>query len=362
VKFMELPTVVRLRKTTRRGEQQKSLDGLCDVYIGPRICNPSWDLPDSIWTNPYHTSLIPDTKSRLLAYRRRLMRMLRNEPSFRNQLRSLAGKRLGCFCDNPASCHGSVLVDLVRTELGRDAAKQLVQNYHLLVPETSGGGAFYFRGPLSPLSGLYPCDLHFDGKRFSCLEQLRQYRLAKKGEVEFLIPTIMKAQDYRALRKVAEFVHEQIYYNWDYSTKGSCQILSSFVWKIQELLELMRIKWEQCAAFRELCTSNHECAFIEATSSKFFGCGRSLEEISTDTKLTELPGCNHVGWIIKRVLYENLFGATHGLALLQTLHKKLLDENSPPSPQPIREQIPIIIRGLENVITCDSAQTDFPVL
>mmetsp|Transcript_109793 Transcript_109793/g.309582 ORF Transcript_109793/g.309582 Transcript_109793/m.309582 type:complete len:220 (-) Transcript_109793:34-693(-) len=42
---------------------------------------------------------------------------------FRNMLLDLAGRRLGCFCDEASPCHAKVLVDVVAKELQRSEAR-----------------------------------------------------------------------------------------------------------------------------------------------------------------------------------------------------------------------------------------------
>jgi len=350
---MEPPKLVRLRKLPeQQPQQQTSLDGLCDVYIGPRIYNSNWNLPRSIFYNPYQNPLIPDAEIRLKAYRRRLEKKLQSESSFRERLLSLAGKKLGCFCDDAKQCHGSVLIEIVCTELGKKGKAFTQKPDHFETAEI-----FFFKGSSCPLSNLYTCDLHYEGNRFTSLEQLRLYRLASKGKVAFLQPIILKADHPHALSQASIQVHEQI----DFSN-SSFSIFSTFAWKLKEMLELIRIKWKQVSAFREMVLKNNQQqkVSVEATTSKFWGCGVDLDHVTPNTDFWTLPGCNHLGWIITRVLYEHLYGATQGLLRLQTAdaiftahHGAMAEETGGGGGGGGEKRIPVVIRGLRNVISLD---------
>ena len=81
------PTVVNIRKQEY------------DIYIGL----------GSIWGNKFRES---ETRSSAIrAYERRMRSFLESDPSWRVELKALAGKRIGCHCA-PRPCHGDVLVKL----------------------------------------------------------------------------------------------------------------------------------------------------------------------------------------------------------------------------------------------------------
>ena len=84
----------------------------CEVYIG-RACNMGgWNLPASIWGNPYKVDSKNDIDSVLIMYEK----YVRSKPELMSRLKELKGKTLGCFCKQPkkggqsAKCHGDVLV------------------------------------------------------------------------------------------------------------------------------------------------------------------------------------------------------------------------------------------------------------
>lgn len=80
-----------------------------DVYIGR----------GSVWGNPF--SHLPETKAlfkvdtrdeAVVSYKDYLWHQMEEGFITRDMLRSLNGKRLGCFC-KPQSCHGDVIVKAV---------------------------------------------------------------------------------------------------------------------------------------------------------------------------------------------------------------------------------------------------------
>jgi hypothetical protein len=80
----------------------------CDVYIG-RACNKGgWNLPESIWKNPYTISKCGSADEAVRLYRE----YLKSNKELLSHLPDLKGKVLGCWC-KPGICHGDVLVELV---------------------------------------------------------------------------------------------------------------------------------------------------------------------------------------------------------------------------------------------------------
>lgn len=86
--------VVNLRKTPY------------EVYIGR----------GSIWGNPYShregtmaTFVVKDRETAIQKYEE----YIRNRPELMNQLYTLKGKVLGCYC-KPLPCHGDILIKLIK--------------------------------------------------------------------------------------------------------------------------------------------------------------------------------------------------------------------------------------------------------
>lgn len=70
-----------------------------DVYIGR----------PSKWGNPFHISRDGDRATVIAKFKAYLL----SQPALLEQLASLDGKRLGCFC-YPNSCHGDAIVEVFR--------------------------------------------------------------------------------------------------------------------------------------------------------------------------------------------------------------------------------------------------------
>ena len=115
----------------------KDINGItvsdADIYIGRKICNQSWDLPTSKWSNPFYVkNYIHDEKS-LWDYEQ----YIRGSTKLWDSLEELEGKTLGCWCW-PSPCHGDILVKLleekaknrIKSQL-RGAGFELLSDSHL---------------------------------------------------------------------------------------------------------------------------------------------------------------------------------------------------------------------------------------
>ena len=76
-----------------------------DVYIGR----------GSKWGNPYRMKNKSDVERKrvIAAYRLHLWKQIKSGEISIDELKSLDGKRLGCFC-KPKACHGDVIVSAVQ--------------------------------------------------------------------------------------------------------------------------------------------------------------------------------------------------------------------------------------------------------
>lgn len=87
----------------------------CDVYIGRKCSMGGWNLPNTIWGNPYKV----DGKNNIDKVLELYEAHVRSKPELLGKLPELKGKILGCFCKQPkkggqaAKCHGDVLVKLI---------------------------------------------------------------------------------------------------------------------------------------------------------------------------------------------------------------------------------------------------------
>lgn len=82
----------------------------CDVYIGRACKMGGWDLPRSIWANPFSVKDCGSAKEAV----RRFEMYIRSQPRLLAQVGQLKGLVLGCWC-KPGPCHGDVLSRLANT-------------------------------------------------------------------------------------------------------------------------------------------------------------------------------------------------------------------------------------------------------
>jgi len=98
---MEVPKVVRLRKS-----QGIMLQG-CDIYIGRSMYMGGWELPESIWHNPFKIDKDdPNSRKKVIE---QFDKYFEENQNLQNKLHLLSGKVLGCWC-KPEACHGDVIV------------------------------------------------------------------------------------------------------------------------------------------------------------------------------------------------------------------------------------------------------------
>lgn len=84
-----------------------------DVYVGR--ANVRYGLVASPFANPYRIGRDGDREEVLAKYRAHLETKLQQNPSLREELRALKGKRLGCWCA-PLPCHADHLAEIANTE------------------------------------------------------------------------------------------------------------------------------------------------------------------------------------------------------------------------------------------------------
>lgn len=78
-----------------------------NIYIGRDMTRLHKSLNESMWHNPYPYYIF----GRELCLKKYSM-YITNNTTLLNQLYTLKGKTLGCFC-KPLTCHGDILVQLI---------------------------------------------------------------------------------------------------------------------------------------------------------------------------------------------------------------------------------------------------------
>ena len=287
----------------------------CDAYIGPKVSNEHWEKEESKWHCPYYNPENPkealDKYRKLIENNTYLMSILPTE---------LQGKTLGCFCKDLASCHGTVLIELMNRRLTRN-------------PETIyAPDLLLFKGQKSPLSSLFPCHIEYGGKKFCCSEHVRIYWKAIKLYDTLTCPHSAWGTPNKADQKDCVSLIKQIE-SCDTPYKvvqcgekfKDYRIENPHVWTKVEAASsaynALQLKWTQCPEFREYVHEHRNKIFLESTTSPFWGLGKDLADIRRDfervgedprnLKSTELglfPGCNIFGWLIKLVYCTHLLG------------------------------------------------------
>lgn len=90
-----------------------------DVYIGRGPC-PKTGKP-SPWANPFKLAWLHTSADREDVVRR-YEQFVRQRPDLIARLSELAGKTLGCWCEEGQICHGHVLIRLVEEFVLRKVA------------------------------------------------------------------------------------------------------------------------------------------------------------------------------------------------------------------------------------------------
>ena len=115
-----------------------------NLYIGRGEAHHN--LPASKWQNPFHVQDFGPVESV-----RRFEKDFRNSPSLIADIGEIKGKRLGCWCDDPSKCHGSVLLKALQeteqTNSGGNRGEANTQSYkgsgerpHMVASRDAAGG------------------------------------------------------------------------------------------------------------------------------------------------------------------------------------------------------------------------------
>jgi hypothetical protein len=81
-----------------------------DVYIGRKFVKGGWNLPESIWHNPYSLYSCGNKRDVCIA---KFEAYFRGRKDLHARLPELRGKVLGCWCEPNEACHGDVLIKML---------------------------------------------------------------------------------------------------------------------------------------------------------------------------------------------------------------------------------------------------------
>jgi predicted NAD-dependent protein-ADP-ribosyltransferase YbiA (DUF1768 family) len=287
-------TVVHIKK---KGNGETKQD--CDVYIGPAISNPHWELKKSIWSNDFGKS-----SDKLTLYRDHIL----STPTLLRQLEDLRFKTLGCW-HAPLPCHGDVLRDLLNDHYRTLAYDDpLLNNAHVSI--------HYFKGSACPWSNLFASRLHFKNRQFHCVQQYLAHERAREvgdHNTAELLRNSRNSADSLDL-EMSNFYQKPI----PFSKRGSIRMMEY----------ALNAKYKQCPLFRDYCERHAHCIPVETTRSNFWGMGKVRPDLRDQRPdFDEMPGLNILGWIILKVIARNKFQGD--FSRLNSLYAKLPDGCSP---------------------------------
>ncbi len=78
------------------------------VFVNKKRYPPS----SSKFANPFKIGKDGTREEVIIKYRNHITNKVENDKSFKDELLSLKGKKLGCWC-HPLECHGDILVELI---------------------------------------------------------------------------------------------------------------------------------------------------------------------------------------------------------------------------------------------------------
>ena len=97
---------------------QEWMEDSLNVYIGRAgvvfIDGQRFPQTASPFCNPFKVGKDGTREEVIEKFREHIMQRIAKEPQLKNALLALKGKNLGCWCA-PESCHGNVLLELLKT-------------------------------------------------------------------------------------------------------------------------------------------------------------------------------------------------------------------------------------------------------
>ena len=243
----------------------------CDVYIGPTIANANWNLQQSFWCNQNSRDKHRLYKLNVLA-----------DPERMSKLESLRGKTLGCWHEPPAECHGTVLIDLLKSHF------PCASEHPQLVPQMK---FHFFKGFENPLSNIYSHHFKVDGDLFHSVQQYVAYRRAKfEGNEQLANDFLHSESSMDSLILAIE--------TWE-GQKNPMGVQRSIYFAEKGT----RAKYMGCEAFRKACREHPLCIFVESTPNNFWGMGPENEKLhgKNPTDFTQINGLSTWGWLVRKV-------------------------------------------------------------
>lgn len=145
-------------------------------------------------------------------------------------------------------------------------------------------GMVAFQSTLSPLSNLFPCRLHYDGKTFTSLEHAYQFTKAIHHNLPATANDIKYDPDpHQAMNQGNQITENQ---EW-----AAC--------KLGLMEQLVRHKYEQVPIFSDTLKRSYSYRLVENTWSHFWGSNCPFNSNAIWTR--SYKGLNHMGRILERI-------------------------------------------------------------
>ena len=206
----------------------------------------------------------------------------------KRDLSLLIGKKIGCTCKKLRNCHGFWLLELMDDLICERFWSGVVPFERAVV----------FGSNNCPLSNSYASPLHYGGEVFFSAEHLYSWLKASAiGEKYIAKHLVTRCNSLHDVDKYSKGLR--------YSSKS--RPLSA---AIIDLYNILKIKWDQCSDFRELCLRYDDSLLIQASGHKFWGCGINFNSIVDKNpkwlQPDNLTGQNIMGWLTKILTLEKV--------------------------------------------------------
>ena len=149
-----------------------------------------------------------------------------------------------------------------------------------------------FKGYIHPLSNRFPCKLSVYKKEFRSLEQVYFYYMAREFGKHDLGARIQDCKHAGEAKKMSKDISEdEVRWEWE---KNNIEVMKN----------LLLVKAQQCALFRECLLKNKNKLLAEATPSKLWASGLSTY-VMENCFPSFWPGKNMLGALLTDLLHRH---------------------------------------------------------
>lgn len=146
-----------------------------------------------------------------------------------------------------------------------------------------------FQGDKDPLSNMYPCKIHYEGKTWHSSEQIYLYKKAKHHDAHDIADRIEQSRNGYQAKKISKNI--QTKYSW-------------YDVRVEAMEQILEMKYRQCDRFKEALRASGNKLLVEANKyDKFWGSGLDKNLVFlTDPK--QFPGQNQLGQLLMNLRQE----------------------------------------------------------